>query len=110
MTSVSAGHIILTPIQPVGSERPQRESNPGPFTRSRAVYRLSYCPPPPPPPPTDEEVRKTHIERDGTKRDREGAEREEGEGRRRLIRWKMSRERERRQRKRDRYIERGVGN
>ena len=27
MTSVSAGHIILTPIQPVGSERPQRESS-----------------------------------------------------------------------------------
>ena len=30
MTSVSAGHIILTPTQPVGSRRPQRESNPGP--------------------------------------------------------------------------------
>ena len=30
MTSVSAGHIILTPTQPVGSERPQWESNPGP--------------------------------------------------------------------------------
>ena len=30
MTSVSAGHIILTLTQPVGSERPQRESNPGP--------------------------------------------------------------------------------
>ena len=29
MTSVSAGHIILTPTQPVGSARPQRESNPG---------------------------------------------------------------------------------
>ena len=29
MTSVSAGHIILTPTQPVGSGRPQRESNPG---------------------------------------------------------------------------------
>ena len=29
-TSVSAGHIILTPIQPVGRGRPQRESNPGP--------------------------------------------------------------------------------
>ena len=27
MTSVSAGHIILTPTQPVGSGRPQRESN-----------------------------------------------------------------------------------
>ena len=31
MTSVSAGHIILTPTQPVGFERPQRESNPGPL-------------------------------------------------------------------------------
>ena len=30
MTSVSAGHIILTPIQPLGSGRPQRESNTGP--------------------------------------------------------------------------------
>ena len=30
MTSVSAGHVIMTPIQPVGSGRPQRESNPGP--------------------------------------------------------------------------------
>ena len=29
MTSVSAGHIILTPTQPVGSGRPQRQSNPG---------------------------------------------------------------------------------
>ena len=30
MTSVSAGHVILTPTQPVGSGRPQRGSNPGP--------------------------------------------------------------------------------
>ena len=30
MTSVPAGHIILTPIQPVGSGWPQRESNQGP--------------------------------------------------------------------------------
>ena len=42
MTSVSAGHIILTPTQPVGSGRSQRESNPGLLTRSRALYRLSY--------------------------------------------------------------------
>ena len=27
MTSVSAGHIILTPTQPEGNGRPQRESN-----------------------------------------------------------------------------------
>ena len=38
MTSVSAGHIILTPIQPVGSGRPQRQSNPGPpHQESRAL-------------------------------------------------------------------------
>ena len=30
MTSISAGQIILTPIQPVGSGRPQRGSNLGP--------------------------------------------------------------------------------
>ena len=30
MTSVYAGHIILTPTQPVRSGRPQRGSNPGP--------------------------------------------------------------------------------
>ena len=30
MTSVSAGHIILTSTQPVGSGRPQRESHSGP--------------------------------------------------------------------------------
>ena len=38
MTSISAGHIILTPTQPVGSGRPQRESNPGPpHQESRAL-------------------------------------------------------------------------
>ena len=38
MTSVSAGHIILTPTQPVGSGRPQREWNPGPpYQESRAL-------------------------------------------------------------------------
>ena len=36
MTSVSASHIILTPTQPVGSGRPQGESNPGP------PHQLSY--------------------------------------------------------------------
>ena len=30
MTSISAGHIILTPTEPVGSGRPQQGSNPGP--------------------------------------------------------------------------------
>ena len=38
MTSVSAGHNILTPTQPVGSGRPQRGSNPGPpHQESRAL-------------------------------------------------------------------------
>ena len=37
MTSVSAGHIILTPTQPVGSGRPQRESNLGSHKESRAL-------------------------------------------------------------------------
>ena len=50
MTSVSACHIIIQiPIQPVGSGRPQRESNPGPPQQeSRALYRMSYRLPPPP--------------------------------------------------------------
>ena len=63
MTSVSAGHIILTPTQPVGSGRPQRGSNPGPPDQeSRALpqsYRgwegivssLLWLAPTPPPPP-----------------------------------------------------------
>ena len=38
MTSISAGHIILTPTQPVESGRPQRESNLGPpHQESRAL-------------------------------------------------------------------------
>ena len=41
MTSVSAGHIILIPTQPIGSGRPQRESNPGPpHQESRGRIRL----------------------------------------------------------------------
>ena len=50
MTSVSAGHIILTPTQPVGSGRPQGESNPGPPDQeSRALPTELPRPPPPPP-------------------------------------------------------------
>ena len=53
MTSVSAGHIILTPTQPVGSGRPQRESNPEPpHQESRALPTELPRPPPPPPPPS----------------------------------------------------------
>ena len=44
MTSVSAGHIILTPTQPAGSGWPQRESNPGPpHQESRALPRPVSC-------------------------------------------------------------------
>ena len=45
MTSVSAGHIIQTPTQPVGSGRPQRESNPGPpHQESRALLQSYRAP------------------------------------------------------------------
>ena len=49
MTSVSAGHIILTPTQPVWSGRGDQTHDL--LTRSHALYRLSYPLPPPPPPP-----------------------------------------------------------
>ena len=42
MTSVSAGHIILTPTQPVESGRPQRESNPGPPHQESRALPQSY--------------------------------------------------------------------
>ena len=42
MTSVSAGHIILTPTQPVGGGRPQRESNPGPPHQESRALPQSY--------------------------------------------------------------------
>ena len=49
MTSVSAGHIILTPTQPVGSGWPQRGSNSRPpHQESRALStELPHLPPPP---------------------------------------------------------------
>ena len=43
VTSVSAGHIMLTPTKPVASGRPQRESNPGPpHQESRALPTELY--------------------------------------------------------------------
>ena len=42
MTFVSAGHIILTPTQPVGSGRPQRESNPEPSHQESRALLQSY--------------------------------------------------------------------
>ena len=65
MTFISAGHIILTPTQPVGSGRPQRGSNPGPPDQeSRAL-------------PT--ELPRPPNERGGEERERE-RERERGGG------------------------------
>ena len=49
MTSVSAGHIILTPTLPVGSGRPQRESNPGPPHQESHALPTELPRPPPPP-------------------------------------------------------------
>ena len=45
MTPVSAGHIIPTPTQTVGSGRPLRESNPGhPHQESRALPLIYRAP------------------------------------------------------------------
>ena len=66
MTSVSAGHIILTPTQPVGSGRLQWGSNPeSPQQESRALPTEL---PPPPPRETDRQ------------REREGERKTEREG------------------------------
>ena len=46
MTSVSAGQIILTPTQPVGSWRPQRESDPRPPHKESRALPTELLPPP----------------------------------------------------------------
>ena len=46
MTSISAGHIILTPTQPVGGGRPQRGSNPGPPDQESRALPTELRPPP----------------------------------------------------------------
>ena len=71
MTSVSAGHIMLTPTQPVGSRRPQRESKPGPPQQgSRAL--LTELPRPPKRERERERERETERERERKRqRDRE---------------------------------------
>ena len=46
MTSISAGHIILTPTQPVGSGRPQRGSNPRPPDQESRVLPTERPHPP----------------------------------------------------------------
>ena len=48
MTSVSAGHIILTLIQPVRSGRPQQESNPGPLHQESCALPTELPLPTPP--------------------------------------------------------------
>ena len=59
MTYVSAGHIIATPTQPVGSGRPQRETNPGPlYQKSRALPTEL----PPPPPHTHTQSKESRLE------------------------------------------------
>ena len=63
MTSVSAGHIIQTPTQPVGSGRPQRESNPGPPHQESRALPQSYRAP-------------REIEREGGREIERGRERE----------------------------------
>ena len=45
MTSVSAGHIILTPTKQVGSGRPQRELNPGPPNQELHALQTELLPP-----------------------------------------------------------------
>ena len=67
MTSVSAGHIILTPTQPVGSGRPQRESNPGPPHQESRVLPTEL-PPPPPPPPPQKKKKKTKTKKNKNKK------------------------------------------
>ena len=46
VTFVSAGHIIMTPTQPIGSGRPQRDSNPRPpHQESRTLPTELPCSP-----------------------------------------------------------------
>ena len=71
MTSISAGHIILTPTQPVGSGRPQRGSNPGPPDQESRALPTEL----PRPPEREAERRKERGEREGERkreREREG--------------------------------------
>ena len=60
MTYVSAGHIILTPTQPVGSGRPQRGSNPGPPNQESRALPTEL----PRPPRERERERKRERQRD----------------------------------------------
>ena len=59
MTSISAGHIILTPTQPVGSGRPQRGSNPRPPDQESRALPTEL-----PRPPGKRELRKRERDRE----------------------------------------------
>ena len=72
MTSVSAGHIILSPTQRVGSGRPQRGSNPGPPQQESRALPTEL------PPPSPE--RKRGNEREGERGREEEGERLRGWG------------------------------
>ena len=85
MTSVSAGHIILTPTQPVGSGRPQRESNPGPPHQESRALPQSYRAP-----------------RTKDEREKEGERKKVRERRREKEGERKKREREEREKERDR--------
>ena len=103
MTSVSAGHIILTPTQPVGSGRPQRVSNPGPPNQETRALPTEL-PPPPHERRKRERKRKRGIERERTREKERERERE----REREKERERKRERDRgmkRERKRKRGIE-----
>ena len=79
MAFVSAGHIILTPTQPVGSGRPQRESNTGPPHQESSALPTEL--PRPPCVCEREEERGRECERVERERERE-REREMREGER----------------------------
>ena len=76
MTSVSVCHIILTPTQPVGRGRPQRESNPGPpHQELRALPTELLCPPE----KEEEKRKKEEVEKERKNRKKEAEEEKEEE-------------------------------
>ena len=87
MTSISVGHIILTPTQPVGSGRPQRGSNLGPSDQESRALPTEL-----PRPREREKEREREGERD---RERE-RERERERGRDRETEIELDRDRVRR--------------
>ena len=72
MTSISAGHIILTPTQPVGSGGPQRGSNPGPADQESRALPTEL-----PRPPERKRERQTQREKEGERKRKKESERGE---------------------------------